>query len=72
LGEIYFKCDRLESAIMYLNQAIELFPSSGEAHYFRGQAYEALGMLSQAQADVDRAGALGHAPGAIESFFRAQ
>lgn len=70
LGEIYFKLDRFEDAIECCTKALELFPGSGEAHFYRGKALEAVGRIVESQDDLDLAIASGYAPGTIESYYR--
>ncbi len=70
LGEIYFKLDRYADAIECCTKALELFPASGESHFYRGKALEALGQIVEAQDDLDRAIAIGYTPDTIESYYR--
>jgi len=70
LGEIYYKLDRYADAIECCTKALDLFPASGESHFYRGKALEALGQIVEAQNDLERAIAFGHMPGTIESYYR--
>lgn len=67
LGEISYLYRKYEQAIGYCNRAVYLNPHQGDALYFRGKSFEALGKKAEAQKDLSTATAVGYKPG--EPFF---
>ena len=58
LGEIYLYQKRVDDAVQALERAVAIAPQMKQAHYRLGQAYEAKGLHTQAQEELDRANSL--------------
>jgi tetratricopeptide (TPR) repeat protein len=58
-GNAYFEQGKLEPAVEAWSQAIEIEPRFARAYQNRAAAYRRLGQDALAQADIERAAALG-------------
>ncbi|HEY9774807.1 MAG TPA: tetratricopeptide repeat protein [Planktothrix sp.] len=67
VGEICYKTRQYQRALDYLNRAVSMDDTMGDAFYYRGETQNALGKQNEAYKDIARSKQLRYTPGEIST-----